>query len=247
MLKELSLEELGADVDDYNIEIDTFNCNDNEITNDEIEIIYKIILNNIGIQISLAEILLKYNHSCDGEEIISFVFLDEKRTAEEQLKELMHIFRYIHKVYNEQHELIAYEVYSPTKRATKAFIEAYNERYLNKWIKVFYSGTVSNDCNKISLYKYILEDNSGLNNLALKNDEFFKYILFKNKYGIIQSGVYISQYSLQHIENVPFIKEIAYMVDNLYIIVSQERSINGDVIYEKYLTWDKVREPNQCY
>ena len=31
MLKELSLEELGADVDDYNIEIDTFNCNDNEI------------------------------------------------------------------------------------------------------------------------------------------------------------------------------------------------------------------------
>lgn len=85
MLKELSLEELGADVDDYNIEIDTFNCNDNEITNDEIEIIYKIILNNIGIQISLAEILLKYNHSCDGEEIISFVFLDEKRTAEEQL------------------------------------------------------------------------------------------------------------------------------------------------------------------
>ena len=177
MLKELSLEELGADVDDYNIEIDTFNCNDNEITNDEIEIIYKIILNNIGIQISLAEILLKYNHSCDGEEIISFVFLDEKRTAEEQLKELMHIFRYIHKVYNEQHELIAYEVYSPTKRATKAFIEAYNERYLNKWIKVFYSGTVSNDCNKISLYKYILEDNSGLNNLALKNDEFFKYIL----------------------------------------------------------------------
>ena len=51
MLKELSLEELGADVDDYNIEIDTFNCNDNEITNDEIEIIYKIILNNIGIQI----------------------------------------------------------------------------------------------------------------------------------------------------------------------------------------------------
>ena len=37
------------------------------------------------------------------------------------------------------------------------------------------------------------------------------------------------------------------MVDNLYIIVSQERSINGDVIYEKYLTWDKVREPNQCY
>ena len=96
MLKELSLEELGADVDDYNIEIDTFNCNDNEITNDEIEIIYKIILNNIGIQISLAEILLKYNHSCDGEEIISFVFLDEKRTAEEQLKELKHIFRYIH-------------------------------------------------------------------------------------------------------------------------------------------------------
>ncbi|MGN1276621.1 MAG: hypothetical protein ACI4UK_06500, partial [Floccifex sp.] len=67
------------------------------------------------------------------------------------------------------------------------------------------------------------------------------------KYGIIQSGIYISQYSLQHIENVPFIKEIAYMVDNLYIIVSQERSINGDVIYEKYLTWDKLREPNQCY
>lgn len=243
MLKETYLEKIYENIEDYDIELDPFNCNitdsgSEEIAGDDTGTIHNIIVNNIGIQIALADIILNCGYYVEERATLSFVFFDEK--PETLLEELKQIFRGVHKVYNVQHEIIACEVYSPTMKAKKVFIEAYKRKQLNKWIEVFHSEKVTNDCKKIALYSYTLEDDVDLNIQALQEDDFFKYVLFGDKYGVGQPGFDISQYLLQEIDDVPYIREIAHITDNLYILISRSRGTDGGIVYRKYLTWDKV-------
>ena len=58
---------------------------------------------------------------------------------------------------------------------------------------------------------------------------------------IRQPGFYVSQYKLDEIESIPYINELFSAVENLYVLVSKCESENGEINYEKYLTWDRIK------
>ena len=199
--------------------------------------VYDVIHNNIGVQIAMSDILLITNDAENINEIISFVALEKDKNIDSQLKELWLIFKSVHVVLDDFKNKIACQVSAPTPNAIRMFIQAYNEQRLNKWIYTFYSGTNACDCNKIELYKYTNEDSINLDLHSLQEDPFFQYILYSKRNYIIQPGIFVSQYKLSEVNEIPYIKEICSIVNNLYIMIQRTKDINSKEIYEKYLTW----------
>ena len=199
--------------------------------------VYEIIHNNIGVQIAMSDILLKTNDAENINEIMSVVSLEEDKSLDSQRKELLMIFKSVHIVLDDCKNEIAFEVFGPTPNAIRIFVQAYNEKRLNKWIYTFYSGTNACDCYKIELYKYTNEHSNNLDLHSLQEDPFFQYILYSKRNCIIQPGLFVSQYKLSEVNEIPYIREICSIVNNLYIMIQRTKDINSKEIYEKYLTW----------
>lgn len=118
---------------------------------------------------------------------------------------------------------------------------------LNRWIGFFYSGKAADDCHEIALYRYVREESADCEKdrqhiEMLKEDPFFRYALYGKQNGINMPGIPISRFRLNEIDRIPYIESIAASVERLYIMVTKSETAEGKVIYEKRLTWDKVRE-----
>ena len=236
MLVQIPLNEINNDGKDSGITIDPMNCNDNLLRCYGDEVILRIINENIGVQISLADIILTCSSEDDYESQISYFYPVEGEKKSNSV--VMAIFRAVHKVYDKSGRIIAYEVYSPTSQACKLFKNAYDRKMLDKWIYVFYSKGIAEDCTDIGLFRYNPKNKSRLRIAMMKNERFFRYILNAGDYGVTLPGLQISQYNLSEIDQVPFIDEVASIANNLYVIVFRKEKANGSYYYGKMLTWD---------
>lgn len=237
MLKEVDMREANSFDSGFDIDLEC-SCviNEEEDGGD----ICRIITENIGIQISLADILFEKEGSGDAGSIVSFVSSSWNNSEEEQLEQIKKVFKFIHKVCCDE-EIIAYEVYEPREKAVQTFHEMLNRNKINKWIKLFYSKENADDCSRIGLYKYIGETRSGEEISLMTEEGFFDYILHSSVGKIVQPGFNISQYKLSETEKIPFINELFSITENLYVIVSKIELENGKIRFDKYLTWDSVK------
>lgn len=234
MLKKVDLDEIYINETGIDTEIVTIDKNNMKVS---LKQVYEIIHKNVGVQIAMSDILLKTNDAEDINEIVSFVSLEEDKSIDLQLRELWMVFKSVHIVLDDFKNKIACEVCAPTPNAIRIFIQAYHEQRLNKWIYLFYSGVNAGDCNEIELYKYTSEDSDDLDLHSLQKDPFFQYILYSKRNGIIQPGLFVSQYKLSEVNEIPYIREICSIVNNVYIMIQRTKDINSKEIYEKYLTW----------
>lgn len=199
--------------------------------------VYEVIDNNIGVQIAMSEILLITNDAENISDMVAFISLEEDKCMDSQLEELWMIFKSVYVIVDEFKNKIACQVSQPTPNAIRMFVQAYNEQRLNKWIYTFYSGAKACDCNQIALYEYLSDGSIHLNLQSLQEDPFFQYVLYSKRNCIIQPGLFVSQYELSQVDEIPYIREICSIVNHLYIMIQRSKDIDGKEIYEKYLTW----------
>lgn len=234
MLKKVDLDEY---VNETSIDTELAITNKKNSIKVSLKKVYEVINNNIGVQIAMSEILLITDDAENMNDIISFVSLEEDRSIDSQMEELWMIFKSVYVVLDDFKNKIACQVSEPTSNAVRMFIQAYHEQRLNKWIYTFYSGTKVCDCNKIALYQYINDDTGSLNLQSLQEDPFFQYVLYGKRNYIIQPGLFVSQYKLSEVNEIPYIREICSTVNHLYIMIQKVTDINSKEIYVKYLTW----------
>jgi hypothetical protein len=221
------------------LEIDTANCSI-ELCDGNYEEVMQIILNNIGIQISMADILLEDNDG-DFEDTVSYIGIANDGTSDNQLDKIKKCFCGVHRLYDSNNELVVCEVYKPRAIAIQAFTDALDRGLLNEWIKIFFFKENAADCNQIGLYRYIPDKGHNVeDSLIIKTDIFFDYLMNGNQNYVIQPGIRISNFALDEIETVPYINELYSLVDNLYVLVSQSMDQGGNITFKKYLTWDRV-------
>ena len=97
------------------------------------------------------------------------------------------------------------------------------------------------DCDKIGLYKYYGRQCGAEEVTEMFRDAFFNYQLSRTRNHLIQPGFFVSQYNMNEIDQIPYIDELFTVVDNLYVLVSRTEGLNGEIHYEKFLTWDRLR------
>lgn len=91
----------------------------------------KAIIENISIQVSLANILLNNEREENVNNFVSFVPLKWNNKKNEQLEQIKKVFKSIHKIYCNK-EVIAYEVYEPRERAIQIFNKMLDQNKINK-------------------------------------------------------------------------------------------------------------------
>jgi len=236
MLVQIPLDEINNNKKGCGIVIDPVNCNNNLQKCYADEVILRIISKNIGAQISLADIILRCSGEDDYESQISYYYPTEGE--KEGVFDVAKIFLAVHKVYDKSQRVIAYEVYSPTSQACRLFKKAFEEKKLDKWIYVFYSSEVAEDCTDIGLFRYNPNNKSRLRIPMMKKERFFKYILNAGDCGVTSPGLQISQYKLSELDQIPFIEELASTVNSLFVIVFLEEKSNGSYRYGKMMSWN---------
>lgn len=202
------------------------------------ESIGEIIRGDVRIQVALADIVLK-NFENDIDCAVSFVLLKNEQESK-LISQLQSIFESIN-ILCCKGKTLAYEVCSPTEEAVCEFQEALVRDELSKWIHVFYSDINAGDCDKIGLYKYCGKVSNTENISRMNGDAFFSYHLRRTRNPLLQPGFYVSQYRMDEIEKIPYIDELFTVVENLYVIVSRVDDSNGEIHYEKFLTWDALK------
>lgn len=244
-LKKVPLTSLNADTVEYDIKyadlddcsgfpgLDNYRDEQQEAIN--FEMLCDAIIGSIGIQIALAKSLIT---SSNTNASISYICLDQTEAIDNQLIIINQLFGHTGNAYYPGKSLYAVCVSRPTPLAREAFWHIYNTNQLNKWVKLFYTEDFEGDCFAPALYEYLPDNSSTINVDVLKNDSFFKYMLFADPYDIEQSVIPISQYSLDEIGDIPYINELACSVGNLYILVTPDDENHNN--YMKYLTWDHV-------
>lgn len=241
MLKKVPLDNIFTYAADLDVDIDMMNCSYKSHNNSSKDIL-TIFQNNIGIQLAMADILLRNSNEANINNIVSFIGLSENISINSQLDYIKKIFRVVHRVYDNQKRVIACEVAEPTDDAVQIFINALKENLLNKWIKVFYSKDIASDCSEIALYKYVCEGKYEQIIATSEDNGFFDYILYGSQNNIVQPGLPISKFKLTEIDKIPYINELWASVDNLYVMVTKTVNTEGIEVYEKFLTWDKIRQ-----
>ncbi len=234
MLKKVDLNDIFINETPIDTNLISTNKQNIEVSLKKID---EVIKNNIGVQIALSEILLITNDAENMKDILSFVALDKDKSIDSQLEELWMIFKSVYVITDEFKNKIACQVSEPTPDAMRMFVQSYHGQRLNKWIYTFYSGRKACDCNEIALYEYINEDSANVSLQSLQGDPFFQYVLYSKRNSIVQPGLFVSQYELSEVDEIPYVRELCSIVNNLYIMVQRSKDINGKAFYEKYLTW----------
>lgn len=212
------------------------------------EEIREAILNNINIQTALAAILLlPQDEEPMKDEPVDVTVVSEAGMLKEpgvdvQMGYLRRIFGLSTVRRDGNGEIISCQVSDPTPEAVEIFRKLHDNGELNPLIPLFYSDKVVEDCSRIALYQYVNEDNTqNTEETAMVNDVFMNYTLYNERNRIIQPGFPISCFSLQEIDRVPYIQQLARLVNRLFIIVSGHRNENGKATYYKYLSWDYLK------
>ena len=238
MLKEVALKEICGNDDMNEVKIESFSSGSIDCASEELD---NIIRSSIGIQVSLADILIGKKDDESSNDLVSFISLRKNVCEQRQLEQIKKVFQSVHKVLDHNDKLIACEVYGPKEEAVNIFKLALEGGELGEWINWFYSCENADDCKRRGLYKYIGKAYSREQISRLRGDAFFEYMLYSGTDKIRQPGFYVSQYKLDEIESIPYINELFSAVENLYVLVSKCESENGEINYEKYLTWDRIK------
>lgn len=148
MLKEVALKEICGNDDMNEVKIESFSSGSIDCASEELD---NIIRNSIGIQVSLADILIGKKDDESSNDLVSFISLRKNVCEQRQLEQIKKVFQSVHKVLDHNDKLIACEVYGPKEDAVNIFKLALEGGELGEWINWFYSCENADDCKRRGL------------------------------------------------------------------------------------------------
>ncbi|MEL7657552.1 MAG: hypothetical protein AAGU75_16780, partial [Bacillota bacterium] len=163
--------------------------------------IEKIIIDNINIQIALSD-LYPFQNQANSNSQHDLGFL-EGVGKNEQIEQFRYIFSQILVMSLKDEGAFCCAVIAPFKEVLSIFEKLLIQGKLSKWVTHFFWKKYRDDVSEIACYQYVPQENTkhDENPEILKDDEYFRYILFNKRYIIANNCIPVSGFTLQELDS----------------------------------------------